>query len=246
MIETMQGLPEGTLGFALSGMIHRDDYDQVLVPELERAIGEHDRVKLLMRFEDSFEGYGPAAIWEDTRAGLRHWRGFERIAVVCEVAWLRAALAAFAPLLPCPLRLFDRAQEQEACLWLAESLGTIHLEEENGVIRVRLIGQLEPAAYDRIDDELAALFSRCAPVHLLIDLREFDGWLGLSPLADHLALFREHRRTPVRVAVLGDAAWQKLAHRLAYRFLQAESRFFDAAHAEQARIWAAGGAAAAG
>ncbi|MFY8148850.1 MAG: STAS/SEC14 domain-containing protein [Prochlorococcaceae cyanobacterium] len=242
----MHDLPEGTLGFALSGLVIRDDYERVLVPDLERAIGEHERVKLLMRFEDSFEGYGPAALWEDTRAGLRHWRGFERIAVVCEVPWLRAALAAFAPLLPCPLRLFDRELEQEARLWLAESLGTIHLEEEEGVIRVRLIGQLEPAAYDRIDDELAHLFSRSAPVHLLIDLREFDGWLGLGALADHFSLFREHRRIPVRVAVLGDAAWQKLAHKLASRFLQAESRFFDAAHAEQALIWAAGNGEPAG
>ncbi len=56
---------------------------------------------------------------------------------------------------------------------------------------------------------------------------------------------REHRRTPVRVAVLGDATWQKVAQKLASRFLQAESCFFDAAHAEQARIWAAGKAVAA-
>ncbi len=39
MIETIQGLPEGTLGFALAGMVHRDDYEQVLVPELERPSG---------------------------------------------------------------------------------------------------------------------------------------------------------------------------------------------------------------
>jgi flavorubredoxin len=78
-------------------------------------------------------------------------------------------------------------------------------------------------------------------VRLLIDLRQFDGWTGLAALADHLSLVREHRRTPQRVAVLGDAGWQKMAQKLASRFLQADTRFFDAAHAEQAQVWAAAG-----
>ncbi len=238
MIEVIEGLPEGTLGFVLTGVVAGEDYETVLVPALERAIEEHERVKLLMLFAESFEGYSPAAAWEDTLAGLRHWRGFERIAVVSGVAWLRSAVAALAPLMPCPVSQFGVGQEQEARRWLAESLGTIHLtQEEEGVIRVRLIGRLEPSAYDHINDELAVLFSGVQPVRLLIDLREFDGWTGLAALQDHLTLFTEHRRTPERVAVLGDAGWQKLAEKLASRFLPADSRYFDAAHAEQAQLW---------
>jgi hypothetical protein len=241
MIEIIQGLPEGTLGFSLAGTVAKEDYDDVLVPALEMAIEEHDRVKLLMRFGEAFEAYSLAAAWEDTLAGLRHWRGFERIAVVSDVGWLRAAVAALAPLFPCPVRLFGLSVEEEARLWLAESLGTIHLDQQDGVIRVQLIGRLEPSSYDRIDDELNQLMSRISPVRLLIDLRQFDGWTGLAALSDHLSLIREHRRTPKRVAVLGDAGWQKLAQKLASRFLEAESRFFDAAHAEQAQVWAAAG-----
>ncbi len=241
MIEIIQGLPEGTLGFSLSGTVEKEDYDDVLVPALERAIEEHDRVKLLMRFGEAFEAYSLSAAWEDTLAGLRHWRGFERIAVVSDVPWLRAAVAGLAPLLPCPVRLFGLGGEEEARLWLAESLGTIHLDQQDGVIRVQLIGRLEPSAYDGIEAELDQLMSRVSPVRLLIDLRQFDGWTGLAALSDHLSLVREHRRTPRRVAVLGDAGWQKLAQKLASRFLQADTRYFDAAHAEQAQVWAAAG-----
>ncbi|MEB3322972.1 MAG: STAS/SEC14 domain-containing protein [Synechococcaceae cyanobacterium] len=238
MIEILPDLPEGTLGFGLFGTVSREDYDTVLVPALERAIEEHERVKLLMRFGEGFEGYTPAAAWEDTLAGLRHWRGFERIAVVSEVPWLRTAVAALAPLFPCPVRLFGLPEEDQARLWLSESLGTIHLEPEDGVIRVRLIGRLEPSAYARIEKDLDGLLSRVQPVRLLIDLRQFDGWTGLAALGDHLSLVREHRLVPQRVAVLGDAGWQKLAQKLASRFVRAETRFFDGAHAEQARVWA--------
>ena len=38
MIELMEGMPEGTLGFRVSGDVDRSDYTDVMVPELRRAI----------------------------------------------------------------------------------------------------------------------------------------------------------------------------------------------------------------
>jgi hypothetical protein len=241
MIETIAGLPEGTLGFRFSGRVSGEDYDTVLVPAIDRAIETHDHIKTLLVFGEGFEGYDLAAIWDDTLVGLRHWRGFERIAVVSDVPWLRTVVRAVGVAMPCPIRLFDAHEQEEARRWLAESLGAIHLANLDGVIRVQLIGQLEPRAYAGVEAEIDLLFSRCQPVHLLLDLREFDGWSGLAALGEHLALVREHRGTPQRVAVLGDQAWENLAARLLSRFTQAETRFFDGAHAEQAELWARGG-----
>ncbi|SBO44729.1 STAS/SEC14 domain-containing protein [Cyanobium sp. NIES-981] len=237
MIETIQGLPAGTVGFRLHGQVRGDDYDQVLVPAMESAIAEHDRIKALLCFDADFEGYDLAAAWDDTLLGLRHWQGFERIAVVSDVGWLRTAIRAIGALMPCPVRLFASAEEEEARRWLGESLGSLHLEAEGDVLRVRLIGQLEPSAYEAREAEIASLFSRPTPLKLLVDLREFDGWSGLAALGDHLSLVREHRRSLSRVAVVGNQAWQHLAERLIRRLLPAECRFFDAAHHEQAELW---------
>lgn len=238
MIETIPGLPDATLGLRFHGQVTGDDYDRVLAPALEGAIEAHERIKALVVFGEDFEGYDLAAIWDDTRLGLRHWRGFERIAVVSDVPWLRTVVRAFGVAMPCPVRLFGGAEQDDARRWLAESLGTIHLENRDGVIRVELIGRLEPSAYDGMESEIAQLFSHCQPVRLLLDLRAFDGWSGLAALGEHLSLVREHRHAPQRVAVLGDQAWEKLAVRLLSRFTQAETRFFDGAHAEQAELWA--------
>ncbi|EDY39259.1 conserved hypothetical protein [Cyanobium sp. PCC 7001] len=237
MIETIEGLPAGTVGFRLHGRIHGEDYDQVLVPALEQAIAEYDRIKAMLCFDADFEGYDLAAAWDDTLLGLRHWQGFERIAVVSDVAWLRTAIRAIGALMPCPVQLFPAAGEEQARLWLGESLGSIHLEASDGVLQVRLIGQLEPSAYEAREAEIASLFSGPTPLKLLVDLREFDGWSGLAALGDHLSLVREHRRAVRRVAVVGNQEWQHLAQRLLSRFIGAESRFFDAAHHEQAELW---------
>jgi hypothetical protein len=73
-------------------------------------IGTHDRIKALLVFGEGFEGYDLAAVWDDARLGLRHWRGFERIAVVSDVGWLRTAVRAIGVAMPCPVRLFGQLE----------------------------------------------------------------------------------------------------------------------------------------
>ncbi|QEY33008.1 STAS/SEC14 domain-containing protein [Synechococcus sp. RSCCF101] len=237
MIELMQDLPGGTLGFVFSGEVRGEDYDTVLVPALETALHEHDRVRMLMCFPDDFQGYALGAVWDDMKTAVHHWRGFERIAVVTDVGWLKTATQAMAALMPCPMHCFPTDQATDARRWLAESLGTIHLDSSDGVVRLRLIGQLESSSYQRIDRELAAEFSHTEPVRLLIDLREFDGWFGLGAMADHLSLFREHRHIPRAVAVVGSRRWQKGLERLLSRFTEADTRFFEEADVASADQW---------
>ena len=121
--------------------------------------------------------------------------------------------------------------------WLGESLGSIQLDGEDGVVSVRLLGKLEPSAYDGVSEEIDRLMSRSEHVRLMLDLREFDGWSGLAAIGDHLSLVREHRRVPERIAVVGDRAWQNLAEKLMSRFVNARSKFFDAGDFDGAKAW---------
>jgi len=57
MIAVMSGFPEGTLGFKIRGHVTGEDYDNVLTPAIDKAIEEHDRVKLLVQVGPGFEGF---------------------------------------------------------------------------------------------------------------------------------------------------------------------------------------------
>lgn len=237
MIETIEDLPEGTLGFRLYGKVTGEDYDNVLSPAIDRAIEEFDRIKLLMQIGPNFDGYNLDAAWDDARLGLRHWRGFDRVAVATDVGWVSTAVKAVSFMSPCPVQLFNLHQLDEARRWLGESLGAIHLAAEGSFIRIRLLGKLEPSAYDGVSAEVDRLMSGTEHVRLLLDLREFDGWSGLAALGDHLSLVNEHRRVPERIAVLGDKAWQRLAEKVVSRFVDARTKFFDADDAGGAEAW---------
>lgn len=236
MIEVLDNLSSGTVGFAFHGTVDGHDVDEVLIPAVTEAFVVNPRLKALLLFGPDFKGCTLAAAWDDTLLGLSHWDGFERLAVVSDHPWLRQSLRMIALLLPCPVRLFADGELDLARRWLGESLGTIHLSQEAGVTTIRLIGRLDPAAYERVEEELASLFS-IQPVRLLFDLSDFDGWLGLGALGQHFSLLRDHRRVPERVALLGGPAWQRLGQRLLARFTEAETRCFDRSRRLEALEW---------
>jgi hypothetical protein len=240
MIEEIQGRPEGTLEFKVTGTVTGDDYDTVLTPALERVLESNERVRLLWQVGPDFDGYTLGGAWDDARLGLRHWKGFERMALVTDEPWIETAVRALGFALPCPVKVFDIDVLEEARLWLSESLGSIRVDDlGEGTLEVKLLGQLETSAYDGVSDTLDDFIARHGRIKLLLDLSEFDGWQGLGALGEHLSLLRDHHHAPSRVAVVGDAAWQRLAERVASRFIDAEVQYFDAPDRGHAESWIA-------
>ena len=238
MIEEISGRPEGTLEFKISGRVSGADYDRVLIPALERALESKDRVKLLCQVGPGFEGYSFDAAWDDARMGMKHWRGFERVALVTDVEWLAASVRALGFALPCPVKIFPLTELEEARLWLSESLGSVHVDKLNdGHLKVALLGKLEASAYAGVEETIDQYLAGKSGIRLLVDLREFDGWQGLDALGEHFSLVRDHSRLPERVAVVGNKAWKRLAEKVFSRFFNAEVRFFEAAEAGAAEAW---------
>ena len=198
-----------------------------------------DRIRLLAQVGPGFKGYSLDAIWDDTKLGLRHWNGFERVAVVTDVGWIKTGVKAMAFMMPCPVQLFAIGELDDAKRWLSESLGSIQVDSEGDVITARLLGKLDPSAYDGVNEEIDNVMSRTEHVRLVLDLREFDGWSGLSALGDHLSLVREHYRVPERIAIVGDKAWQKMAEKIMAKFVNAQTKFFDSGDYDGAVAWVA-------
>lgn len=237
MIQPIPDLPDGTIGFRYTGKVTASDYKQVMIPVLDEAIETHHHIKALVILDDEFESCDLGAAWEDARAGLRHWRGFERVAIVSDNQLIRVSASVFGAMAPCPVKLFVASEQDEARLWLSESLGSIHLDRDGDVISVQLLGKLDPQAYEKVDSDLTNLISHTEHMKLFLDLRQFDGWSGLSALSDHLTLIREHRHSPEKVAVVGSQTWEKVLQRIVSRFINAESKYFDAEHADEAKTW---------
>ncbi len=85
MIELIRGLPPGTLGFCAHGQVTTDDYERIVVPDVEAAFALNRKLRLLYLTAEDFIGFDPGAMWNDAKLGARHFSGWERIALVTDV-----------------------------------------------------------------------------------------------------------------------------------------------------------------
>lgn len=119
MIETIAGLPPGILGFRASGRVSAADYETVLIPAVEAAFGERQRQRLIYQVGPGFEAFEPGAMWDDMLLGMRHFMGWERLAVVTDVAWLRSATSFLAFMIPAQVKVFGEAELEAARDWIS-------------------------------------------------------------------------------------------------------------------------------
>lgn len=103
----------------LSEKLHKSDYEH-FVPEVERLIGQHGKLRMLMEMHD-FHGWDAGAMWEDTKFAIHHFKDIERIAMVGETKWEHGMAIFCKPFTIAKIRYFDHSQLDEARVWLAEA-----------------------------------------------------------------------------------------------------------------------------
>jgi hypothetical protein len=124
MIERIADMPPGTIGFRVKGEVEREDYDDVLVPELKGALDAGGGLRMLYLIEELDE-LEPGALWADTKLGfdlaVRHRDECVRSAIVTDLDWLARAARLFAWMIPGEARVFAAAELGQAKQWVAGS-----------------------------------------------------------------------------------------------------------------------------
>ncbi len=120
MIEQIEDMPTGTIGFTASGKFTRDDYRKVLEPVLRKA-AESGEIRMLFKLTN-FEGLEPAAWFDDIKTGLGlgigHHSAWKRSAIVTDVEWVGKAYQMFAWMTPGEVKVYALDQLEDAKNWV--------------------------------------------------------------------------------------------------------------------------------
>ena len=100
----------------VTGKLIKADYER-FVPEVERLVREHGKLRLLFDMTD-FHGWEASAAWEDFKFGIKHFSDIERLAMVGEKQWQHGMATFFKPFTKAEVRYFDHADHTEARKWL--------------------------------------------------------------------------------------------------------------------------------
>jgi len=121
MIRILPGFPAHVLAAACQGRVTRADYETVLIPAIEKALAAQPKVSIYYEIGAGFEGIEPGAVLDDLKVGMGHLSRWDRMAVVCDVAWIRDAVLAFGFLMPGRVRVLQLGQAAEARKWVSET-----------------------------------------------------------------------------------------------------------------------------
>jgi hypothetical protein len=119
MLEPIDDLPDGVLGFEAHGELHASDYKEVLLPAVNAVLAAGEKVRIVLVFE-TFDGISGGAMWADLKMGMEHLTGWKRIALVTDVDWMRHLTSLFGWMTPGELRQFPVAERDQAIAWAAE------------------------------------------------------------------------------------------------------------------------------
>ena len=115
MITELSGLPDGMVGFEASGKLAAEDYRDVVLPAIEKALAAGGvRVVIVMR---DFDGLTGGALWQDLKMGLEHLRGWKKTALVTDIGWMRQATDLFGWMTPGETKTFSLDQRDDAVAW---------------------------------------------------------------------------------------------------------------------------------
>jgi hypothetical protein len=64
MIERLIGFPDNVLAFVCRERVKRQDYETVLIPAVEAALADHDRMRLYHQTDRDFAGIDVGPSWK--------------------------------------------------------------------------------------------------------------------------------------------------------------------------------------
>jgi hypothetical protein len=122
MLEPIEGMPPGTLGWRTVGAMEASDYTDVFVPAAREKIDAGEDLRMVFVISKDF-GETAGGLWEDFKTevelGIGHWKSWKRIAVVTDIEWLRKAFGAFFWMVPGEVKRFSESELDDAKAWVA-------------------------------------------------------------------------------------------------------------------------------
>ena len=119
MIEVMQDVPANVIGFWANGKVEKADYDQVIIPELDKHVSKNGQINFLFLLKTDIGNFSLGAFFSDLKAGLKNFTKWHRMAIVTDQKGVETLsdLSSFA--LPGESKGFEIAELEEAKNWVS-------------------------------------------------------------------------------------------------------------------------------
>lgn len=119
-------------------------------------------------------------------------------------------------------------------------IGFDEIQVEDGpagrIVTLKFKEKLSTKDYEMFGPQIESQIQEGSTIRLLVELIDFEGWTAGALWAD-TKLAAKHFNDIERLAVVGDAQWEKGVAMFVKPFTGATVRYFDVREAQDARRW---------
>lgn len=119
MITELQDIPSTVAGFKAIGEVSKADYENVMVPRIDKLVQDQDELNFLFLIETELKEFTMGAWLQDALLGLKHLTKWNRAAIVTDNESAIKFTDAFSVVAPGEFRGYRIAQYDEALAWVA-------------------------------------------------------------------------------------------------------------------------------
>lgn len=120
MLTRIEDVPGYVVAFKATGEVSKEDYDKILMPAIDQADKAHGHIHFLFVLETPVKKFSVGAWLEDAWIGLKHYRGWKKVAIVSDEHGVEVFTNKFTFFIPGKTRGFKLADVEIAKKWVAE------------------------------------------------------------------------------------------------------------------------------
>jgi len=115
----------------------------------------------------------------------------------------------------------------------------IKVDYDETVLYIKVLGKIEKGDFENhVKKPADHILNEYGKIRgILIDASDFEGWEDFPALMEHIGFIKDMNHDVYRVAIIGDATWQKLLPSIANLFLEPVVKRFDPKHGQEAEEW---------
>lgn len=126
MIEKLNDVPQNVAAFRATGEVTKDDYANVLVPQVNLLVEKTGQLNFLLYLDTSVSNFTAGAWLQDALVGLKNITKWNRAAIISDSEGVIKFTDAFSFAAPGEFKGFKKADYDLAVQWVSEQIDQTH------------------------------------------------------------------------------------------------------------------------
>jgi hypothetical protein len=120
MIQVIPDTPNNIAAFRATGEVTKENYQNVVLPEIERLLKQINHINFLLVLDTELENFTTGAWVQDALLGLKNLAKWNRAAVVTDSETIISFTNGFSYIVPGEFKGFKKAEYDQAVTWVSE------------------------------------------------------------------------------------------------------------------------------